>query len=238
MKKIFLLCLVLLVLNIGCATTENTTAENDSSDESVSLNEENTVNVNSSNISNSNVLIAYFTWADNTTVENPESIDVDATTSASVLPPGNTEIIAEFIHNYVDGDIFKIITEESYSSDYNECLDRANEEKATNARPKLKNNIENIDEYDVVFLGYPNWWYTCPMAIFTFLEEYDFSNKTIIPFCAHGTGGLAKSIDDIKKTLPNSEILEPFDVYRPDTKASEENVILWLEDLGFNEKNN
>lgn len=127
------------------------------------------------------ILIAYFTWADNTKVEDPSSVDVDASTSASVLAPGNAAKIASWIAARTGGDLFSIIVEEPYSSDYDQCLDRAADEKAANARPILVSHVENIEQYDTVFLGFPNWWYTVPMAIHSFLEEYDFSGKTIEP---------------------------------------------------------
>ena len=121
----------------------------------------------------SNILIAYFTWADNTNVEDKDTAvqsalshydsvgdsadydGVDATTSASVLPPGNTAQMAEWIWQRVGGDLFSITVTEPYSSDYDECLDRAADEKAENARPQLVNHIDNMDDYDVVFLGFP-----------------------------------------------------------------------------------
>lgn len=107
-------------------------------------------------VSDGNILIAYFTWAENTKVEDPESVDVDATTSASVLPPGNTAKMAGWIQDRVGGDVFSIVVDEPYSSDYDECLDRAADEKAENARPKLVNHVENMEDYDVVFLGFPD----------------------------------------------------------------------------------
>lgn len=184
--------------------------------------------------SGSNILIAYFTWAENTQVENPDEVDVDATTSASVLLPGNAAQIAAWIQQKAGGDLFPIIVSEPYSSDYDECLDRAANEKAENARPELVNHVDNMDEYDVIFLGFPNWWYTAPMAIFSFIEEYDFSGKTIVPFCTHGTGGLAGSIEDITATLPDSaEILEPIGIYRPDVDSAQPVIDEWLEGLGF-----
>lgn len=184
--------------------------------------------------SGSNILIAYFTWAENTQVENPDEVDVDATTSASVLLPGNAAQIAAWIQQKAGGDLFPIIVSEPYSSDYDECLDRAANEKAENARPELVNHVDNMDDYDVIFLGFPNWWYTAPMAIFSFIEEYDFSGKTIVPFCTHGTGGLAGSIEDITATLPDSaKILEPIGIYRPDVDSAQPVINEWLEGLGF-----
>lgn len=183
--------------------------------------------------SDSQILIAYFTWADNTQVENPEAVDVDATTSASVLPPGNAAKIAGWIQERTGGDLFSIIVAEPYSSDYDECLDRVADEKAEDTRPELVSHVENMDQYDMVFLGFPNWWYTVPMAVHSFLEEYDFDGKTVIPFVTHGTGGLASTIQDITADLPGSEILEPIGVYRPEVDSSKPDVDAWLESLGF-----
>ena len=200
----------------------------------------------------SNILIAYFTWADNTNVEDKDTAvqsalshydsvgdsadydGVDATTSASVLPPGNTAQMAEWIWQRVGGDLFSITVTEPYSSDYDECLDRAADEKAENARPQLVNHIDNMDDYDVVFLGFPNWWYTAPMAVFSFIEEYDLSGKIVVPFCAHGTGGLAASVRDITEALPDSaEVLEAIGVYRADITSAETAINEWLDNLGF-----
>lgn len=182
------------------------------------------------------ILIAYFTWAENTEVAHPEEVDIDATTSASVLLPGNAAKLARWIHQRVGGDLFSIIVAEPYSSDYDECLDRAADEKAANARPALVNHLENMEDYDIIFLGFPNWWYTLPMAIHSFLEEYDFSGKTVIPFCTHGTGGLAGTIRDLTAALPDSAtVLEPIGVYRPEVDSSQGVVNQWLDSLGFDE---
>ncbi len=180
----------------------------------------------------SRILIAYFTWAENTYVENPEAVDVDATTSASVLPPGNAAKMAGWIQEEVGGDLFSIVVTEPYSSDYDECLDRAADEKADNERPELLYHVENMEDYEIVFLGFPNWWYTIPMAVHTFLEEYDFSGKTLAPFVTHGTGGLASTIKDISADLPDSvTILEPIGVYRPEVDSSKQRVQEWIEGL-------
>lgn len=180
------------------------------------------------------VLIAYFTWAENTHVEDPSAVDVDATTSASVLPPGNTAKLAGWIQEQVGGDLFSILVEDPYSSDYDQCLERASDEKAENARPALVSHVEDMEQYDTIFLGFPNWWYTVPMPLLTFLEEYDFSGKTVIPFCAHGTGGLAGSIQAIENALPESAaLLEPIGVYRPDVDSAQPVINQWLESLGY-----
>ena len=206
----------------ACQSNEDVSNEQ----QSVSLQDE---NVNA----DSKILIAYFTWADNTQVDDPSSVDVDASTSASVLSPGNTEKIANFIHEQVGGDMFYIVVDEPYSSDYDECLNRASDELSQQVRPAIVDTVENMNEYDVIFLGYPNWWSSCPMAIFSFIESYDLSNKTIIPFCAHGTGGLGRSVEDLQDALPNSTILDAFGVYRPDIDNCQDDVNQWLFDIGM-----
>ena len=180
----------------------------------------------------SSILIAYFTWADNAVVEDPSSVDVDATTSASVLAPGNAAKLADWIQQEVGGDLHAIVAAEPYSSDYDQCLDRAADEKADNARPALTSHVDNMEDYDIVFLGFPNWWYTLPMPVLTFVEEYDWSGKTVVPFVTHGTGGLSGTIRDLTAALPEDvTILEPIGVYRPDVDASQPAVQEWIAGL-------
>ena len=180
------------------------------------------------------ILIAYFTRSENVIIENPENIDTDATSSASLLPKGNSAVMANHIQAVTGGDLFSIVTENPYPADYEDCLKRITQEQAENVRPVLKNHVDNISDYDTVFLGFPNWAYTCPMVVFSFLEEYDFSGKTIIPFCTHGTGGLAGTIDDIRKTLPaDCKILQPVGVYREDIPDCYDTIKSWLSELGF-----
>lgn len=183
------------------------------------------------------ILIAYFTWAENTVVDDPAAVDVDATTSASVLAPGHVAQMAGWIQAETGGDLFSIVTAEPYSSDYDECLDRAADEKADNARPALTGTVGTMADYDVIFLGYPDWWATCPMAVFTFLDSYDFTGKTVIPFCAHGTSGLASSVRDIRAALPNVTVLDAVGVQRPgmdtDLATARSTVTSWLAGLDY-----
>ena len=227
-KKIIFVLLSIIMLSCG----NNDTQKKDYIVDSL----ETSQNINALNIkgTQNKILIAYFTWSDNTVVENPDSIDVDAETSASVLSPGNAELIANWIAEETGGDLFSIKTQNKYSSDYDECLNQARKERDNNERPALVERVNNIDDYDVIFLGFPNWWYTCPMAVFTFVESYDLSGKTIIPFCTHGTGGLSRTIRDLKNLLPeNCEVLEAIGVYRPEVKNSKNKVLDWLRKLGY-----
>ena len=123
------------------------------------------------------------------------------------LPVGNTEVVANKIKGFVGGDLFEIKTVKSYPVDYTETTEVAMAEKKAGARPELSTHVEKMDEYDTIYLGYPNWWGTFPMAVFTFLEEYNFSGKTIIPFCTHEGSGIGRSESDIIKLCPEAKIL-------------------------------
>ncbi len=144
------------------------------------------------------ILIAYFTWAENTHVENPDEVDVDAATSASVLPPGNAAKLAGWIQEQTGGELFSIVVKEPYSSDYDECLDRAAKEEAEDARPELVNHVENMEKYDVIFLCYPIWWGQAPKIMYTFIENCNLSGKTVIPFCTSASSGVGTSATNLQ----------------------------------------
>ena len=123
------------------------------------------------------------------------------------LPIGNTEVIANKIKELTGSDMFEIKTVESYPKDYTETTNVAQDELRENARPKLTEIVDDMNSYDVIYLGYPNWWGTMPMAVYTFLESYDFSGKTIIPYCTHEGSGMGSSERDIKKLCPNAKVM-------------------------------
>ena len=195
------------------------------------------------------ILIAYFTWAENTeildrdravreaknhvfSVENRSA--VDAVTTASVLPPGNTARLAGWIQDVTGGDLFSIRVTDKYSCYWDECLDRASTEKARKARPELSAHVPNISDYDVIFLGFPTWWYTIPMPVASFVESHDLSGKTIIPFVSHGTSGTARTIRDLKKLIPRSASLEKEKgTYRSETGGAQPDIERWLAELGY-----
>lgn len=121
---------------------------------------------------------------------------------------------------------------EPYPSDWDDCLARANQERGDNARPELVENVENLSQYDTIFLGYPNWWYGVPMALLTFLESNDFSGKQVYLFCSHGTGGLANSVQIITEAIPNAEISDNiFDCDEEDASSSQEEIQNWVAGL-------
>ena len=143
------------------------------------------------------------------------------------LVKGNTEIVAEFIQKAVGGDMFEIDTVKDYPVDYTECTEVAQAELRQKARPELKKYLPNIDDYDVIFLGYPIWWAVPPMAVSTFLEHYDFGGKKIIPFATHEGSGLGGSISYLKKICPKAEIVQGLAIHGADAKNSESQVVSW-----------
>ena len=184
-----------------------------------------------SNAQESGVLVAYFSWADNAVIDG----EVDSVASPSVTAPGNVQQLAQWVSERTGGDLFSIQVTEPYSSDWDACLERANQERAEDARPELTASVEQLERYDTVFLGYPNWWYGVPMALLSFLEENDLSDKQVYLFCSHGTGGLASSVEQIDEALPDSTALSEnvFDVYEEDAASSQQDILAWLEELGY-----
>jgi flavodoxin len=141
---------------------------------------------------------------------------------------GNTRRIAEQIHTTVGGDLVEIETIDPYPADHNEILEQARKEIAAAYKPALKTRIENIGEYSLFFLGYPNWWGTIPTPVSAFLAEHDLSGKTIAPFCTHGTGGLARTVEAIKKICPGSKVLDALGISNNRVHEAESEVLGWL----------
>lgn len=161
---------------------------------------------------NGNILIAYFSWS------------------------GNTENAAGIIREKTGADTIELNPVEPYSSNYNEVLDEAQQDMNNDARPALANHVENMEQYDTILLGYPNWWATIPMPVASFLEEYDFSGKTIISFCSHGGGEFGQSITDISKLAPNSKIGEGLSIHYSGGSSLESDIDMWLETNGIAEQ--
>ena len=153
-------------------------------------------NMNQNAVSNSNKV----------TNEEPQTEETGRTLVVYFSHTGNTENVANFIHKAVGGDIIKLEPVNAYTDDYNTLLDVAQEEQRNDARPEIATKIDNIDEYDTIFLGYPNWWGDMPMIIYSFLDEYDLSGKTIAPFCTSGGSGLSGTPRTIQNEEPNATL--------------------------------
>ena len=159
--------------------------------------------------SSGKMLIAYFSWS------------------------GNTQGVAEEIQRQTGADIFEIVPVPAYSDDYNTVLMEAQRDQHEQARPAITNPPQSIDEYDVILLGYPNWWASIPMPIATFLESYDFSGKTILPFCSHGGGRFGQSLTAIAKLAPQAVIAPGLSVHYSGRSGLPNDVQAWLESQGI-----
>lgn len=183
---------------------------------------------------NSNILVAYFSRVGNTEWED----GVDAVTSASLNVEngeyvGNAEYLAYMAAEVTGGDLFLIRTEESYPSDYRETTNAASTEQADNARPALASHVENMDQYNTVVLIYPNWWGTLPMPLYTFLEEYDFTGKNILPLCTHEGSRMGSSESAIAKICPDAIILEGLAIRGSAASSAQSDVERWISDSGI-----
>lgn len=194
-------------------------------------------------LSNGKVLIAYFTHEGNNVFDGDPS-DVDAITSASVqrkgdtFPPqvidgvhkGNTQIIAEDISEITGGDLFAIqVTDEyKYPVDGYDTLDVVQKQRSEHIQPDLAKHVEHMEDYDVIYLGYPEWYGTMPAPVVSFLEEYDFSGKTIVPFSTHDGSGMGSSVQDIKSLCPDATVLDGLAVRYSDVQNAKDKVETWI----------
>ncbi len=184
--------------------------------------------------SESNLLVAYFTYGENA----PLADGVDASSSASIQYwngelTGNTGLVAHMIAEDTGAELFSIRTEQQYPASYDATMEQGEQENDAGFRPELTESIEGADGYDVIFLGFPNWWYDMPMAIYSFLDEYDFSGKTIIPFVTSGGSGFSGAIDTIRELEPDAYVMEGFSVGARGAADAGEAIEAWLTELGF-----
>ena len=224
--KIIALCLG-IILALGLAGCGNKEGERTGVQEQERASQDKT-----DNAKDGRVLIAY---------SMPEDVDisgVDAISSASIVVQegevyGNTEYVAKIVQETIGGDLFRIETTEDYPLDHDPLVDQAADEQDENLRPELKSHIEDLGQYDTVILGFPNWWAALPMPVYTFLEEYDFSGKTIIPFVTHGGSGFSGTEDTIAKLQPDAAISDnTLSLSRGDVADSEEEIRQWAGSLG------
>lgn len=200
MKKFLLALLVMLVFVTGCSS--NNQSNNDESSGNTNESQDAT-NDQTTTTEDSNILIAYFSKT------------------------GNTEAIAQEIQSLTNDTLVEIETVEPYPDSYSETVDIAESEKEANARPEISTTVDNMDQYDTVFIGYPIWWHDAPMAVYTFLENYDFEGKTVIPFCTSGGSDIEESIPGIEAAVSGATMLEGV------TANDSSDVQPWLEEIGI-----
>lgn len=178
------------------------------------------------------VLVVYFSV--------PETDGVDASSGASRVIAdgklqGNTQYVASVIQQLTGGELFEIKTVHTYPGLHKELIDAAKKENEDNARPKLETHITDLNDYDVVFIGFPNWWYDMPMPLYTFFDEYDFSGKTIVPFCTHGGSRFSQAVQTIRKLEKEATVLDGYAISRDRVGESKPNVLNWLKRIEMTE---
>ena len=147
---------------------------------------------------------------------------------------GNTEYMASIIQDTIGGDLFQIETVQQYPLEHDPLVDQAAEEQDAESRPELSSHLDNLEQYDTIILGYPNWWGDMPMAVYSFLEEYDFSGKTIIPYCPNGGSGFSGTVDTIAELQPNATVSdEGLAISRDDVADSASDVDVYKRQLWY-----
>lgn len=182
----------------------------------------------------SSLLVAYFSYAENAALPD----DVDASASASIQPwngalTGNTGVVADMIAQATGADLFSIRTVEQYPDTYDATIDQGQQEQSDGARPELATHLENLDSYDTIFLGFPNWWGDMPMAVYTFLDEVDLSGKTVIPFVTSGGSGFSNTISTIQQMEPQATVQEGLSISGSSATGAQQQVESWLSELGL-----
>lgn len=240
LKRRFLIMLaVVMIISIftGCGSASvknNQTTKNDSAEKSSDIDSSSNAVTEAvqNNTDNENILIAYFSVP-----ENVDTDGIDANSGASIVVKnkdvlGNMQYMAMTIQEAIGGELFRIETKEKYPLEHETLVNQAKEEQNEEVRPELATHIENVEQYDMIFLGYPNWWGDMPQPLYTFLEEYDFSGKTIIPFNSHGGSGFSNTIEEIKKLQPNATVRDDgLSISRNGVADSEQEITDWAKGL-------
>ena len=236
LKRLFSIMLAVVVISsmfTGCGSSSaknNQTTKNDSAEKSSDINSSSNAVTEAvqNNTDYENILIAYFSVP-----ENVDTDGIDANSGASIVVKnkdvlGNMQYMAMTIQEAIGGELFRIETKEKYPLEHETLVNQAKEEQNEEVRPELATHIENVEQYDIIFLGYPNWWGDMPQPLYTFLEEYDFSGKTIIPFNSHGGSGFSNTIEEIKKLQPNATVKDDgLSISRNDVADSEQEITDW-----------
>lgn len=217
MKKLVSVFMILTLLLSFAACSSNTNNEGSSSapqqsstPDSTSIEELNNQNDSSTPTeAGPKSLVVYFSWS------------------------GNTENVARSVQTQADADIFELVPATPYSDDYNTVLEVAQEEQREDARPAISGSIENISDYDVIYVGFPNWWGDMPMILYTFFDTYDLSGKTVAPFCTSGGSGLSGTVNEMKSLEPNATVTEGLHIGSGSSSNPDNAVGEWLSEIGL-----
>lgn len=211
----------------GQTTSENGQPTQDSEEDISSVDG----NEDAGNGTDSKILIVYFTAAENSGVDAVSSASYSTVNGTAV---GRVRALADMIHNETGGDLFSIQTSVVYPADGGELIDYAAKEQEDNARPELTSHIENLEQYDTLFIGFPNWWADMPQVLYSFFDEYDLSGKTIIPFNVHNGSRFSGTIETIQELEPGATVItDGFTVNEKDVPDAANDIADWVKTLGY-----
>lgn len=244
MKKIFVLCLSLLLAAVmlsGCGTSpsgSNSAAGSgkqqleENTETTLSNETEDTENMGSNSTAKN--LVVYFSMPETTEPENMSREEELSTVVIDGEVLGNTQYVAYIIAENTGADIFRIEPVTPYPLDHSELEDIAQKEQSENFRPEIAGTVENIGQYDIIFFGFPNWYYDMPMIMYSFLDQYDLAGKTVVPFVTSGGSGFSDAISTIKDMEPDADVVtDGLSISRNVVQDSESDIIEWLTKKGF-----
>lgn len=210
MRKIYVLLMgALLLVGAGCGAAPTKAEPNKAAKKAITVTKSVTPETAMTTKNGKKILIAYFSWS------------------------GNTRKLAQEIQKKTGGNLVEIETVQTYPKDYNDTVEQGKKELQEKVRPTLKTKIENFKDYDVIFLGSPDWWGNPPMAILTFVDSYDFTGKTVVPFFTHGGGGLQSCLSTLQNELPKAKITKPLVVRGGSVDSSNGEIDTWLKSLNL-----
>ncbi|MBR2135669.1 MAG: NAD(P)H-dependent oxidoreductase [Bacteroidales bacterium] len=156
--------------------------------------------------------------------------------SVGNIKVGNTKIVADYISEITGADQFEVVAVKSYDMPYNKLIDVAKKEQQAGEKPAFKGKIDNLADYDIVFVGTPIWWGTFPQVMFTFFDKYDLNGKKVYPFSTHEGSGLGSIVRDLRRIYPKADIQKGFSIYGHDVRTGKDKVTKWLSGIGFPSK--
>lgn len=230
MKKLVSIFMALALPLTLAACSSNTKNEGSSSPTQQSSNQSSTPTEESNNQNDSSEPVEES--------NNPKDSSTPTETGSKSLVvyfswSGNTENVAKSIQTQTDADMSEIIPAAPYSDDYDTVVDLAQEEQRNNARPAISGSIENIEQYDVIYVGFPNWWGDMPMILYTFFDTYDLSGKTVALFCTSGGSGLSGTVNEVKSLEPNATVTDGLHIGSGSSSNPDHAVSEWLHDIGL-----
>lgn len=241
MKKTltFALALIIIAASLaGCGSNKNQ-SNNSTPQSKPSSSEQSKISsppaeASAANKDGKKTLVVYFSMPETT---NPNHMNQEEANSTVVINGevlGNTQYVAYLLQKNTGADIFRIEPKTPYPTNHKTLVDLAKAEQNKKARPELAATIQNLGQYDVIFLGYPNWWGDMPMILYSFLESYNLSGKTIIPFSTHGGSGFSNTINTITTLQPNASVVKSgFTVSRDTVQNCADDVAAWVKALGY-----